>query len=330
MSKIKVGVVRGGPSSEYDISIKTGGEVLKHLPEKYSGVDVLLSKNNEWHLNGFPKTQLQVFDFIDVFFNALHGEFGEDGKAQQIFDSFNAPYTGSQIVPSSLAMKKHLSRDVFLNAGLKIPQAVIFKNDNFFGVDVNNLAEKVFNSSSPPWVIKPASTGSSLGISICKSFAELAEGIRNAFAYGDTIIVEEYIKGREATCGVLEGFRGEQCYPLPVVEIIPPAGNFFDYQVKYDGSTNEICPAGFDDIAKREIENMAVRAHQALGCRHYSRADFIISDESLSAGRQGIYLLEVNTLPGLTSESLFPKAASAAGLEFPQLLDHLIKLALSN
>ncbi|MFC1751692.1 D-alanine--D-alanine ligase [Patescibacteria group bacterium] len=322
-AKIKVGVVRGGPSSEYDVSLKTGGEVLKALPEDYEGHDVLLSKNGEWYIRGFKKEPSKIFETVDVIFNALHGEFGEDGKSQQYFEAFNMPYTGSRIVPSSFAMNKHKASNLLLWSGLKVPEAIVFEGDDFFGLDPEYCASEAVRNMPPPWVCKPSSAGSSVGINICNSFHELANGISEASRYGNTVMVEEYIKGTEATCGVLEGYRGEDKYALPVVEIIPPENEFFNYKVKYDGSTREICPASFKSSVKKEIESLAIKAHELLGCRHYSRADFIVSDK-------GVYILEVNTLPGLTSESLFPKAANAAGLEFPHLLDHLVKLALNN
>lgn len=322
MAKIKVGVIRGGSSSEYDISLKTGEEVLKNLPEKYKGADVLLGKEDEWHLGGFLETPDKVFDSVDVIFNALHGEFGEDGKVQQVFESFGVPYTGSQIIPSSLAMQKHLAREIFSRYGIKIPRALLFEGDVFFGIDAEECAKKVFNSTCPPWVVKPVSGGSSVGVSVCNSFSDLLEGMESASCYNGSVLVEEYIKGREAACGILEGYRNEQSYALPVVEIIPPENRFFDYQAKYDGSTREICPANFDNSTKIMIEEITKIAHQALGCRHYSRADFIVSPK-------GVYLLEINTLPGLTSESLLPKSAEAIGLSFPQLLDHVLQLALN-
>ncbi|MFH1979234.1 MAG: D-alanine--D-alanine ligase [Patescibacteria group bacterium] len=325
MGKINVGIMRGGPSSEYEVSLNTGGEILKYLPEKYSKKDILLDKKGELFVNGFFKKPVQVFDLaqggVNVIFNAMHGEFGEDGRAQQVFESFNVPYTGSGIFSSSVAMRKDLSRDIFVRNGIKVPRALFFTADDLFGIDEQYCAKQVFNTMFSPWVVKPVSTGSSVGISVCNSFPELVAGIEDASGYGKAILIEEYIDGAEATCGILENFRGQKNYALPVVEIIPPKGSFFDYKVKYDGSTHEICPAGFDNSIKKEIENIALRAHRVLGCRHYSRADFMI-------GKKGIYLLEVNTLPGMTAESLYPKAARAAGLEFPQLLDHLIKLAL--
>jgi D-alanine--D-alanine ligase len=231
MSRIKVGVVRGGPSSEYDVSLKTGGEVLKHLPKKYEGVDVLLDKESKWHLNGFPKEPAQVFDAVDVIFNAMHGEFGEDGQAQHFLDSFNIPYTGSGAFSSAMAMKKHLAYDVFSRLGIKTPRGKIFEGDDFLGIDAEDCAQKVFNVMPLPWVVKPASVGSSVGINICNSFPELVEAINKAFKYGNVVLVEEYINGREATCGVLDKFRGEKHHALPVIEIIPPKGRFFDYEV---------------------------------------------------------------------------------------------------
>ncbi|MDO8555208.1 MAG: D-alanine--D-alanine ligase, partial [bacterium] len=294
---IKVGVVRGGPSSEYDVSLKTGGEVLKHLPSRYKGYDVLVTKDGQWHLNGFSAEPARIFEKIDVFFNALHGEYGEDGRVQQVFESFNAPYTGSEIIPSVLAMKKHRANELFNRAGMRTPRSLVFKRGDLIFESTEDIASKVFSSMPPLWVVKPASLGSSVGVSICKSFTELIEGIEKAFSGDSTILVEEFIKGREATCGVLESFRGQYVYAFPPVEIVPPEEHFFDYEVKYNGSTREICPAGFEHSIKREIENLAKKAHQILGCRHYSRTDFIIS-------KRGIYVLEINTLPGLTSQSL--------------------------
>lgn len=325
MANIRVGVVRGGPSSEYEVSLRSGGEVLRHLPENYKGYDILLDKSGDWHLNGFSKEPVKIFQAVDVIFNALHGEFGEDGRVQQVFEAFNMPYTGSTIVPSALATKKHLARKLFSRYGIKIPHGIVFHQDGdgFLRDEPEYFAKQVFNAVPPLWVIKPASCGSSVGVSICGSFEELVRGIERAFLYDDTIIAEEYIKGREATCGVLENFRDKQEYVFPPVEIVPPENRFFDYEVKYDGSTKEICPASFDLDVKRQLEEIAGRAHQILGCRHYSRSDFIVSP-------RGIYLLEVNTLPGLTAESLFPKAAAAAGLEFPLLLDHILGLALNS
>lgn len=320
MPKIKVGVLRGGPSAEYEISLLTGENVLKHLPkEKYEVHDILWTKDGVWHQNGIPKPPEKIFRNLDIIFNALHGEYGEDGRVQQILEGYNVPYTGSGILSSALAMKKHHAREVFQRAGLKIPSAVLISKSDDLEVKVFEVKQKI----SPPWVIKPASRGSSVGITIAKSPRELEAGLEKAFEYDHKALVEEYISGREATSGIVENFRGEKHYALPVIEIVPPAGKFFDYEVKYNGETLEICPGRFDEETSQKIKKYAVLAHQGLGCRHYSRSDFMVSP------RRGIFILETNTLPGLTSESLLPKAAQAAGLSFPRLLDHLIILALT-
>ena len=325
MAKITVGVLRGGPSAEHEISLKTGWNVLNFLPEKYRGVDIVLNKEGKIFEDGEPSNIRRLNHSVDVIFNALHGYFGEDGKAQHIFDSINIPYTGSGALASALGMNKVLSRDIFRKAGLKIPRTIVIKKEE----PMREAALGVFRNISPPWVIKPASGGSSIGVSIVHDFSDFVSAIEKAFTLDSTVLAEEYIKGREATCGILDNFRGEEHYALPAIEIIPACAKvsagkppFFDYEGKYSGSTGEICPATFELPVKREIENMARLGHRALGCRGYSRLDMIVSTK-------GIYLLELNTLPGLTGESLFPKAAEAVGLEFPRLLEHIIDLALN-
>jgi D-alanine-D-alanine ligase len=319
MTKIRVGVLRGGLSAEHEVSLKTGENVLNCLPEKYLGIDLFLDKNNQWHFGRSPVNPEQLRERVDVIFNALHGHFGEDGEVQNFLETLRIPYTGSGVLASAVAMNKFLSREFFEKAGFKIPRAVIIKNDE----TIDEAAHRIFHTIHPFWAVKPASGGSSIGVSIVKNFSNLIPALKYAFKYDNAVLVEEYIAGREVTCGILDGFRNEKHYALPVIEIVPPPHkNFFDYECKYDGSTREICPANLDLSLKREIENVARLAHRVLGCEGYSRADMIASPK-------GIYLLEVNTLPGLTSESLIPKAAQVVGLKFPQLLDHIIELALN-
>lgn len=304
---------------EHEISLKTGKSILSNLPEQYSGKDIFISKEGDWHLDCRPSDPERIFRSVDVIFNALHGSYGEDGKAQQLLEHFGIPYTGSGVVASALGMNKVLAREEFKKAGLKVPKAVIVNIDN----GALKAAERVFRTISPPWVVKPVSGGSSVGVSVVKSLPDLISALDAAFDSGQKVFVEEYIAGKEATCGVIDDFRGEKYYALPVIEIVPPPKfGFFNYDAKYCGETKEICPANFDMSLKKEIENMAKKAHSALGCRHYSRTDFIVSP------KKGIYILELNTLPGLTEESLVPKALSAVGASYGEFLDHLIKLAL--
>ena len=310
-------MLRGGPSLEHEVSLKTGETVLRNLP-KYSAKDIFINKAGEWHLDGKPSHHDRIFRQIDVVFNALHGEYGEDGKVQQLLEAFGVPYTGSGAMASALGMNKILARQAFKSAGLKIP----FGFDLVLKKELAETAKDIFKKMPPPWVIKYPSGGSSVGVSMARNFDDLEGSLEKVSSFSSKILVEEYIRGREATCGVIDEFRNQKHYALPIVEIIPPAqSDFFSYDAKYGGQTRELCPSNFDMPTKRAIEAMAITAHNSIGGRHYSRSDFIIS-------KRGIYLLEINTLPGLTAESLLPKALNAVGSSHKELLEHLISLAL--
>jgi len=320
MTKTRVAVLRGGPSNEYDISLKTGAAVLRNLPEQYQPIDVLIDKSGTWYARGAPRTPARVLAQCDVVFNALHGRWGEDGKLQRILHHFNVPYTGSGVLESALAMNKWQTKEIFRQRGLKTPVATLVRRHQTGPSFIRSL----FRQFPQPSVVKPLQGGSSVGVTIAHNFNEFSNGFRVVFDDGDTALVEEYISGREATCGVIDDFRGEKYYALPPVEIVPPEGAFFDYENKYNGETKELCPAlSFSKEEKDTIACLAKTAHSALGLRHYSRSDFIVS-------HRGIYILEVNTLPGLTEESLLPKACSAVGCSFSDLLDHLVQLALND
>lgn len=318
MSKIRIGVLRGGVSSEHEVSLKTGKSVLSNLSEQYAGRDIFIDKNGQWYMDKKPVRHEQVFRSVDVIFNALHGEYGEDGRLQQILDAHGIPYTGSGAVASALGMNKILAREAFKRAGLNIPRGVEAYAEN----GALNEAKKAFRVISPPWVVKPVSGGSSVGVFVAITLPELISALEKSFSSGQKILIEEMIRGKEATCGIIDGFRNQKHYSLPVVEIVPPKKfGFFNYDAKYGGETEEICPARFDLPLKKEIERLAIVAHNSIGASHYSRSDFIVS-------KNGVYILEINTLPGLTGESLLPKAMIAVGSSHKELIDHLIKLAL--
>lgn len=318
--KISVAVLRGGPSSEYDVSLVTGGAIIEHLPEKYKAHDILIDKKGVWHREGMPKTPRNALNGMDVVINAMHGEFGEDGKVQQILDGLNIPYTGSRALASALGMNKMLSKKAFIAAGILTPESLYLESNG----DLEANAEEIFHTFPMPVVIKPNAAGSSVGISIAYDFDSLLYGLKKASEISNKILIEQYIEGREVSCGVIEKFREEDIYTLLPAEIIPQADQaFYDYESKYSDSkgAHVICPGEFDHKTTRVIQEMAKTAHQCLGMRHYSRSDFIVSPE-------GVYILEINSLPGMTSHSLFPKSMEAVGSSFPDFLDHLIGLAL--
>jgi D-alanine-D-alanine ligase len=331
---IKVGVVRGGPSREYDISLLTGGNILSHLRgeklnQTYKPIDILIDKSGVWHKNGVPTTMENIFHSVDVIFNALHGEYGEDGKIQQVFDQWQIPYTGSGAFASAVGFNKALSKEQFDILGIKTPKHILF---SAYQEDIDGprhkyaerKAREVIGRLSPPWIIKPLTGGSSVGMSLCKTFPELIKAIEKIMDSNLSILIEEFIEGKEATVGVIDNFRGKKVYILPPIEIrVPKTSDFFDREVKYNGQSQEICPGNFSDEEKRELEKLAELIHTGLNLSHYSRSDFIVHP------KRGIYALEVNTLPGMTDESLFPKALKAVGSDSAEFIDHLIKLAKS-
>ncbi len=321
-------MLRGGTSPEYDVSLKTGGAVLKYLPsEKYAPVDVLITKNGEWHVNGLPADLPKVSRNVDVVFNALHGAYGEDGKVSALLDHFSIPYTGSKAIPSALGMNKQLAKELFIKAGIKTPVFRVISRQKENGEkvtenDAREVAFEVFRTITPPWIVKPVSGGSSVGASVVRSYPHLVEALLSAKDAGDDLLLEEFIRGKEATCGVIDSFRGKETYSLLPIEIRPaPSRAFFDYESKYGNETEEIAPGNFTREESAEIQRLAVLAHNTLGLRHYSRSDFIVTT-------RGIYILETNTLPGLTESSLIPKALHAVGSSMPEFLDHVINLAM--
>jgi D-alanine-D-alanine ligase len=326
---IRVGVMRGGPNSEYEVSLATGGSVLAalrgKLADKYRAYDILIDKLGRWHIDGMPADPYDIAHRFDVIFNALHGSYGEDGKVQQILEAHGIKFTGSDSLASAVGMNKNLSKNVFKNNGLKTPVGKEILSSRIKGSadGTEIVADELFRTFPMPAVVKPMSAGSSVGVSIVRTKAELVPALREAAKHGDSVLIEEYVPGIEATVAVIEGFRGQDLYVLPVIEIRPKT-KFFDYQAKYAGQSEEIVPAGFSAKVKEELAALAQKAHRALGLRHYSRSDFIISP------RRGIYILEINSLPGLTEQSLVPKALRSVGSDTHELVDHLIGLALKN
>jgi len=315
---IRVGVMRGGRGHEYEVSLKTGGSVLEHLPSKYKGYDILITKDGTWHLEGVPVTVGELGNRVDVVFNALHGEYGEDGKVQRDLSALTIPFTGSGVYASAIAMNKLLSKSHLKEAPFKIPLSLVVHR----GEDIYKRAVELFRSFPQPCVIKPISGGSSVGVSIARSFQELLVALEEGLQTADTVLVEEYIKGREATVGIIDAYRGAEHYALPVIEIrIPEKHDFFNYEAKYSEELDHVCPGNFTKEEKRALEEAAQFAHKTLALKHYSRSDFIVSP-------RGIYFLEANTLPGLTSVSLFPKALKAVGANLSEFIDHVLARAL--
>jgi len=301
----RIGVLMGGPSSERDISFESARsvcETLKSLGLDFVAIDIITDDAEE-------NLKLLRSHAIDCAFIALHGYFGEDGKIQEILDRLAIPYTGSSAQASKNAMDKVASHEIFAAEGLSVPKFMVL-NSRYF--------EKKLGASVDfelPWVIKPAGGGSSIGLSIIDNKNDLDAGIELAFKYDERILIEEYIRGRELTVGIL----GE-C-PLSVIEIVPES-RFFDYRSKYESSaTKYIVPARISLKTAKKVQQAALTAHRSLGCFGCSRVDMILNQNNIP------YILELNNIPGLTSHSLLPKAAKAEGIDFGQLCVKLLSLA---
>ncbi len=320
---IKVAVLRGGPSSEHDISLITGANILKNLErEPYRPVDIFIDKEGVWHARGIPMTPERALADADIAINVLHGQYGEDGTVQKILDRIGTPYTGAGAYAAAISLNKPLSKEILAREGVRMPKHKVLKVSH----DLEKEAREAFRAFSPPVVIKPASAGSSVGMTLAKTFDEFLNGVKKAFEHSSTVLVEEYIQGKEATAGVVEGLRGEKIYSLLPIEIIPPPkAAFFDREVKYNGETIERVPGNFTKEETAEIQRLARLAHEVLGQRGYSRSDFMVSP-------RGVYFLETNSAAGvgLTSESLLPKSLKAVGISFNEFLDHIVRDAISN
>jgi D-alanine-D-alanine ligase len=323
----RIAVLRGGPSSEHHVSLKTGKAVMNTLSDDYMVIDIVIDKKGYWYRNGICYKPAKALKDIDVVFNAMHGEYGEDGRVQQILQAIKKPFTGPKALGAVLSINKAKAKDIYKNHGLKTPLHLVLERENFLN-NTDAVAIEILRKIPLPLIVKPVDKGSSLGISVVRDFKSLIETLISLFVYTDKVLIEEYIKGKEGTIGVIEKFRGQEIYPLLPVEIVFTNSNnkkdFFDHDSKYSGETKYICPGAFSKKEKEEILKAGIIAHKELGLRHYSRTDFIVHP------RRGIFILETNSLPGLTSTSLLPISLEAVGSNYKEFLNHVITLAYND
>ncbi len=310
----KIGVLAGGLSAEREISLKSGSAVYKALLGKgYNAV--FIDAAEDMHASITSQK-------VEIVFIALHGGQGENGAVQGFLEVMGIPYTGSGVLASAVAMDKETSKKIFLYHEIPVPPFKIIHRDELPGAIETVAAGCLIGGSmidfGMPWVIKPAAEGSSIGVHIVRTGDELGPALNDAFKYGDTIIVEQYIEGKEIQIGIL----GQKA--LGGVEVRPSL-EFYNYEAKYTpGLTNYVLPPEVSEEDYEKLKATALRAHNALGCAGATRVDLILDVE----GRA--YLLEVNTIPGMTETSLLPKIAGLAGLEFPDLIEEILKSALEH
>uniref|UniRef100_UPI004055DBF9 D-alanine--D-alanine ligase family protein n=1 Tax=Candidatus Electrothrix sp. TaxID=2170559 RepID=UPI004055DBF9 len=307
MNTIRLALIAGGTSGEREVSLKGA-----------AGVEQALSKDKYEVIRYDPATDLARLaadaQQIDAAFILLHGIHGEDGTVQGMLELLGIPYQGSGVLGSALAMDKNLAKTMYRLHGLPVATWEMASQEH-----VSDPAP-LLGQFNLPVVVKPIRQGSSLGMSVVREADQLGPALATAFEHDNQVMVEEFIQGREITVGVL---GNDELMPLPLVEVIPDAKyDFFDYEAKYQpGASREVCPAEVEDSIRAKAQEYGLTAHKALQLHGYSRTDMIVRDDE-------IFLLETNTIPGMTPTSLLPQAAAQAGLDFPALLDRLIALAM--
>ncbi|MEW5745638.1 MAG: D-alanine--D-alanine ligase [Nitrospirota bacterium] len=304
----RIGVLAGGTSAEREVSLRSGSAVHKALLSR--GYDAVFIDAGE------DLCEVLKRERVELAFVVLHGGAGENGAVQGLLEVLGVPYTGSGVMASALAMDKEASKMVFSYHEIPVTPFMVVRRGQLGSGSRINLQLLITMVGIPlPWVVKPATEGSSIGVSIVKEEGEIEDAVRDAFAYGDRIIIETFVKGKEVQIGILDQRA------LGGVEV-RPSREFYSYEAKYTpGLTEYILPPEIDSAAYTVLETLALRAHRALGCKGATRVDFILDEAN------NPYLLEVNTIPGMTETSLLPKIARLAGLEFPDLIEEILACA---
>ena len=336
-------VIAGGTSSERDVSIVTGKMVTEslrrnghnanmidvflgskeydtaeeffvakndldilanELKEASADIITVIEKRSKKGKGFFGSNVLEYCKAADLVFIALHGSNGEDGKVQAVFDLLGIKYTGTDYISSAISMNKQLTKKMLIVEGVPMPKGIMLKR----GHKIEYVPY--------PCVVKPCCGGSSVGVSIANDEEEFVKAVEEAFSYEDEIVVEEYVKGREFSVGVIDGKA------LPIIEIEPLEG-FYDYKNKYDGSTKETCPADLPEDVAKQMQRYAEMACEIVGIKTYARVDTLLNEEGQ------IFCLEINTVPGMTPTSLLPQEAAAVGMSYDELTEKIIELSLA-
>ncbi len=287
--------------------------------EKYESRDILIDKGGTWHLRGMPSTPAQALSQVDVVLNALHGGIGEDGTVQRLLERTGIPYAGSRASSAAISLNKIRAREILSSANIPMPRAITFSLHNDMDMDTEAMAREIFSRFGPPYIVKPATEGSSRGIRYVASYPSLGDAIADVLDEYGSALVEEYLLGDPVTIGVIEFYRDTPLYTLPALHLdMPEDIRFFDPHS--ESEVKHLVPSRFSHDVKERIADIARNAHEALQLAHFSDADFVVT-------RHGPYLLEVNASPHLHEDAAFPKMLQAVGSSLSEFLEHSIMLA---
>jgi len=318
MARTVVGVLRGGASTQYALSLKSGAAVLAALPEEsYDARDIFVDTRGMWHMRGVPATPARILSQLDVVLNLMHGGAGEDGTVARLLERAGVRNPLSPAHAAALAVHKVRARDAFRAAGIRTPQGVWFSLQD--GQSTARMAREVFDRFGPPYIVKPASGGAGHGMRYAATLLELPDAIGDVLDNSGAALVEEFIRGKEATVGIVENFRNEPLYALPPAHVVPGSGTYGAvFGIPHADHPSHVVPAPFNYEEKTIMIEAARAAHKTLGVRNFSRSDMIMTPRAL-------YLLEVNTVPSLYAEAALPHMLSAVGSSIGEFAEHLIK-----
>jgi D-alanine-D-alanine ligase len=312
----RIGILRGGVSPEYSISLKTGGAVQQALLDAgFEAIDMLLDKEGVLHIKGIPADLEKAQASVDYVWNALHGEFGEDGKVQGLLDQYGIPYSGSGVIASAQAFNKQKTKEYAQSLGIKTPTSLLIMPEG--GESVSEITSRIYKTMAPPWVIKPLSGGSSINTFFAFTPLELANIVEESISHSQPFIVEQYISGTEVAVGVIDEFRNKKNYVLPVVDIASPSRGILGYESRLEGGYANV-QSRLRPSEREQIGELAQKLHASLGAKDYSQSEFIVD-------RFGkIWFIETDTSPALHSEAPFYKALEAVGATLTEFVKSIL------
>ncbi len=314
----KVGILRGGVSPEYALSLKTGANVQKALHDAgLEAVDMLLDKDGILHIRGIPTEFQDVKDQVDTVWNALHGSFGEDGALQEAFEHFNIPFTGSLSQAAKLAFNKQDAKEEAKSLGIATPASILIIPEG--GESVSEVTQKIYKTMAPPWVLKPLVGGGSVQTFFAFTPLELSQFVDESIINGQPFIAEQYIQGREAAVGVIDGFRGQEYYTLPVVEVASPLRGVLTHEVRQSDKEYARLNGGFTIGERDVLARLAKQLHVRFGAKDYSQSEFIVD------GKGKPWFIELDTHPHLTNNSPFLVALDAVGASMQEFVKSVVK-----